>query len=185
MEKTCSKGEIIRMESEKQSFEHYFTAHYKRAYGFIQKKVNDPYLAEDLVMEAFLSCYQKFDQFDPQKASFQTWLYVVINNKLKNYYRDHKEHDDIDECMNFIDTFEDDLIAAESLRNMRNELANALESLSEPQKSIVIMKYFKNMQAKEIGEKLGLTYGNVRVHLTRALNKLRGYFESHGIEWEI
>ena len=136
-------------------------------------------------MDAFLSCYQKFDQFDPQKASFQTWLYVVINNKLKNYYRDRKVHDDIDECMEYVDTFEDDLIAAESLKSMRNALANALEMLSEPQKSIVIMKYFKNMQAREIGDKLGLSYGNVRVHLARALNKLRDYFEAHSIKWEV
>ena len=170
---------------EKNSFEYYYNSLYNQAYGYILKKVIDRYTAEDILMDAFLSCYQKFDQFDPQKASFQTWLYVVINNKLKNYYRDRKEYDNIDDCMEYSDTFEDEFIAAESFADMRTALANALETLPEPQKTIVIMKYFKNKQAAEIGTVLGLSPGNVRVQLTRAMSKLRDYFESNGIEWEI
>lgn len=166
------------------SFEEYFQKYYQKVFGYVFKKVANYSVAEDITMEVFLSCYKNFDRFDPQKASFQTWLYVIVNNKLKNYYRDKKEYDDIDECMEYTGQFEDDIIAAENLKDMRNALAEALETLSEPQKSIVIMKYFKNMQAGEIGEKLGLSSGNVRVQLSRALNKLRDYFKMHGIEWE-
>lgn len=166
------------------SFEEYFQKYYQKVFGYVFKKVANYSVAEDITMEVFLSCYKNFDSFDPQKASFQTWLYVIVNNKLKNYYRDKKEYDDIDECMEYVGSFEDDIIAAENLKNMRDTLAKALNTLSESQKSIIIMKYFKNMQALEIGEKLGLSSGNVRVQLSRALNKLRDYFKKQGIEWE-
>lgn len=50
-------------------------------------------------MDTFAVCFQKFDSFDPAKASFGTWLYAIANNKLKNYYRDHKIFDEIDETL--------------------------------------------------------------------------------------
>ena len=167
-----------------QSFEFYFNSCYSQAYGYIMHKISDEYTAEDLLMESFLSCYKKFEEFDPQRASFQTWLYVVINNKLKNYYRDRKQFDDIDDCMEFADSFEDDIIAAEQLNVMKEVLAKALETVSETQRKIVLMRYFENLPSKEIGAHLGLTDGNVRVQLTRALNIIRTYFESNNINWE-
>ena len=84
------------MALEKLTFEEYYNKYYSQAYGYIYKKIADSFLAEDFAMEAFVACYQKFDEFDPEIASFQTWLYVIINNKLKNYYRDRKQTENID-----------------------------------------------------------------------------------------
>lgn len=154
------------MKDEKRTFEYYFTTYYQQAYGYICKRITDRFVAEDLTMDAFLACFQRFDDFDPNKATFQTWLYVVINNKLKNYYRDQKQLEQIDEGIEEPNSFEDDIIEAEELSRMRELVAEALETLSDSQKSIVILKYFKNMQAKDIGVKMGMSPGNVRVQLT-------------------
>ncbi len=170
-------------QTEKHSFEYYYNESYQKAYGYIVKKI--PELdAEDLLMEAFIACYNKFDSFDPEMASFQTWLYVVINNKLKNYYRDRKEYDNIDECMDFVGSYEEDMDAAVRLKEMRDVIAKGMNALTELQKTIVVMKYFDCLSANEIGFQLSLTPGNVRVQLSRALDKIRDYFEFHNIMWE-
>ena len=135
-------------------------------------------------MEAFLSCYQKFADFDPEIASFQTWLYVIINNRLKNYYRDRKQTDNIDDYMDLVGSSEDDMLAAEELKDMRNVLADGLLSLPEKKRQIVILKYFKNKKANEIAQILGMTPVNVRVQLSRALDKLKQYFETRGSSWD-
>ena len=170
---------------EKKSFEEYFKQHYDQAVGYTVKKVNNYDIAEDLVMNTFYSCFSKFDKFDPQKASFCTWLYFVLNNKIKNYFRDVKIHDDVDDVVVSVENFEDELVSAIELSNIRNELKLALESLNETQRTIVVLKYFHGKDATEIAEVLGMSHGNVRVQLMRGMNKIRDYFNVNNIEWEI
>ena len=68
--------------------------------------------------------------------------------------------------------------------DLRAHLAEALEQLSEEQRRIVVLKYFYEKNATEIAALTGLAPGNVRVHLSRAMAKLRNYFQEKGIRWE-
>lgn len=169
----------------KPSFEECFRAHYDKALRFVRKRVTDWQAAEDIVMDAFIACYEKYDSFDPERARFATWLYVVLKNKLKNYYRDNKLHEDLDDCEEAVGGFEDNLLAAETLHGFRQELARAMEELPETQKKIVQYKYFQNKNATEIAALTGLEPGNVRVQLSRALKKLRVHFEGKQMGWEL
>ena len=72
----------------------------------------------------------------------------------------------------------------EGNKDMRNILADGLMTLPEKKKQIVILKYFKNKKATEIAEILGISPVNVRVQLSRALEKLKLYFETHGSTWQ-
>jgi len=173
------------LKKEKDTFENYFNRFYPQIYKYILKKIADIQTAEDLAMSSFASCWEKFDEFDPEKASFQTWVYVIVNNKLKNYYRDKKTFDDIDDVVESIDGFEDDIVTAEYLSYMRDNLSDALKTLNEVQKAIIIHKYYENKNSSEISLLVGLSPGNVRVQLTIALKKLKGYFDDNNIRWEI
>jgi RNA polymerase sigma-70 factor (ECF subfamily) len=165
-------------------FEKYFNQHYNEAVGYTIKKVNDIDVAEDIVMNSFYSCYSKFDTFDPDKASFSTWFYFVLNNKIKNHYRDQKNHDDIDDLVFATEGFEDELLKAIELSKIRSTLKLALENLSDVQRRIVILKYFQSKDAAEISILLGMSHGNVRIQLMRSIKKMRSVFEDNGIEWE-
>lgn len=169
----------------KVEFEEYFKLYYSQVLGYTIKKVSNVYQAEDLVMDAFLSCYKKINEYNPDKASFATWIYVVINNKIKNYYRDNKMCDDLSEIDIFNDGFENDIVAAQYISELRGEIANALETLNEVQKKILILKFFKNKNATEIAKLCDMTAVNVRANISRGLNKLRNYFNSSNIKLEI
>lgn len=166
------------------TFEKYFETYYPQVVKYIFKKILNMEDAEDLAMNSFVSCYQRFDLFDSSKASFATWIFVIANNKIKNYYRDHKINEEINEFHSIQDDFENDILASQYIDSMRDELANALETLPDIQKKIVIHKYFNNKNATEIALIVGLSPGNVRVQLSRALKKLNTYFLDRNIEWE-
>lgn len=168
----------------KLSFEEYFEQHYQRLFHFLIKKVSSAHTAEDLAMDIFTICLQKFDSFDPARASFGTWLYVIANNKLKNYYRDRKVSDELDESFSVEESFEDSILAAEYLSATRDTLSDALESLPQVQREIVIYKYFHDKNSSEIALLVGMTPGNVRQQLSRALKKLKEFFRSRNIQWE-
>ena len=173
------------MENQKKNeFEKYYRQYFTQVRGYILKRVFNEQMAEDLTMDVFCTVWDKFEVFDESKASFQTWLYVIVNNKLKNYYRDRKDNVELDESIAIEDNQADEIVEAIQLQDMREQLYTALEELNETQRKIVIYKYFKDMNANEIADLLGLSAGNVRILLKRALDKIRFYFNQNNIRWE-
>ena len=90
-----------------------------------------------------------------------------------------------DDVVVSVENFEDELISAIELSNIRNELKSALETLTEVQTTIVVLKYFHGKDAAEIADILRMSHSNVRVQLMRGMNKIRDYFDVNNIEWEI
>lgn len=85
--------------------------------------------------------------------------------------RDKKTNDDIEE----IDLPGDsDIEQAYYLQELRDAIADALLTLSERQRTIVILNYFQGKNSSEIAGMLGMSAANVRMELSRALRKLRG-----------
>ncbi len=165
-------------------FEKYYKKYYYQVYGYILKKISDEKAAEDLTMDVFCSCWSKFETFDENKASFQTWLYVVVNNKLKNFYRDRKELFEFDDSIISDSDHEDDVLSAIQLQFLQDHLYISLQNLNEIQRKIIVLKFFKNMNASEIASHTGLSSGNIRVMLKRSLDKIRKYFNDNDIRWE-
>ena len=158
-------------------FERLYNKYYTPMLRYILKRVSSIPQAEDLTMEIFAACWEKYDTFDPERASFATWLYTAANNRLKNFYRDRKNTEEIDETSAVDLGFEDEIIRAEYLTSMRAQLAEALSKLNDTQRRIVIMKYFRNMNSNDIGSELGLSPVNVRVQLSRTMKKLAELLE--------
>ena len=169
--------------SEKKSFEDYYKAYNETVKGFIMKRVENEDAAEDLVMDVWEKCLKSFDRFDEEKASFATWIFVITRNCIKNYYRDNKEHEEAKEEYFLHDGFEDNIVQAQYLSMLRDTLATAMLDLPLVQREIIKQKFFMNRNSSEIAEELGISAGNVRVYLSRALGKLRKYFLDNDIRW--
>jgi len=63
--------------------------------------------------------------------------------------------------------------APEPLALDPDRLARCLQALSERERAVVVMSFFADKGADEVGAELGLTGGNVRVIRHRALGRLR------------
>jgi len=63
--------------------------------------------------------------------------------------------------------------APEPLALAPDRLAGCLEALSERERSVVVLSFFADQQADEVGAQLAISPGNVRVIRHRALARLR------------
>jgi RNA polymerase sigma-70 factor (ECF subfamily) len=54
-----------------------------------------------------------------------------------------------------------------------HRLAKAMDTLSDRQRSVFVLKHYEDRSLDEIGEILGLDTGTVKAHMARALAKLR------------
>lgn len=167
--------------NEKQSFEQVYNEYYPRVFRHVRGKISIYHEAEDLTQEIFAACYRNYDKFDPEKASVGTWIYVIMNNRLKNYYRDRKESVSLDDDESFLElAAEGALEESVLLEEQKRMLMDAIAELSERERQIVISMYFKKKTSAETAAELQMTAGNVRVVLNRTLTKIRTYFEERG-----
>lgn len=140
--------------------------------SYIRARVNDHHVAEDLTSDVFFKCYKNIERYDPEKAAVSTWVFTIVNNTLKNYYRDRKGTASLDDMEGFEPSFEEDMDRAMRLDEIRQYLDEVLEDLEEIKRRILLMRYYDEMKTKDIADALGMTPGNVRVILTRTLKKL-------------
>ena len=157
-----------------QEFEQIYCEYYLRLVKYVRKKISSMQDAEDIVQDTFAALYRNFDRYDPEKASVSTWVYVAVNNRLKNYYRDRKISVSLDDEDNPIDIADEDLIEqAMEFEEMRRMLLGAVEQLSGDEQKIVKDTYFTKKTSSQIGEEMNLSAVNVRVKCSRALKKLK------------
>lgn len=105
-------------------------------------------------------------------ASRKSWLFMVVQSRWKNYCRDRRSTQNLDDFIDFLPDENDVISAATNLMAAREELAKALKQLPENQRNVVIMRYFGQMSNEKIAMKLGTSEGNVRVLLSRGVKKL-------------
>jgi RNA polymerase sigma-70 factor (ECF subfamily) len=62
------------------------------------------------------------------------------------------------------------LLAREQVKRMWQ----AVDGLSERQRTVFLLRYVEEMEIAEIGQATGLSEGTVKAHLSRALGRVRG-----------
>lgn len=154
-----------------------YQKYYLKILTFIQKRVSDPYEAEELTGDVFLSFYRNIDSYDESKSSVATWLYTITANRLKNYYRDKKEHlslETLDWKVISMEKMPEEIVT----RMLREEiLKESLSKLSVRERKILLGRFYHQKNSAEIGRMMNLSPGNVRMIQKRALEKLRRIME--------
>ena len=169
--------------NQKPSYEDFYSDNYDRVVYYVRNKIGNNEDAEDLTSEVFLYCYSHYDDYDPEKSSIKTWLYLIVNSRIKNYYRDHVTFADFETVSETMQDHSIDLDEGIYLEQLHGALMKAIATLPERQQTIVKMRYFQNCSGEEIAKRLGITPGNVRVLLSRALNKLSTLNEEYWKEF--
>ena len=137
--------------------------------GYICSRINDSQDAEDIASNVFVKVFEKLDGFDESRASLSTWIYTIARNTLTDYYRTKKQFVELSEAQESDFSVEDEICNEEML----GRLADALESLPERERDIVILRYYSGRTLKEIAGRLGISYAYVKTLQNKALAKLK------------
>ena len=145
-----------------------------------RKILRDDGEAEDLVQEVFLYIHRKSALFDRSKGSAGSWIIQVAYTQALLRRRQLKSQgfylsgitDKPVECDPGGDKGAHYDQTVEGLFG-RNGWRRVLESLTEDQRETFRLHFFEGYTFEEIAEKLGQSYGNVRNHHYRGLEKVR------------
>ena len=151
-----------------------YSEFHRKVYGYILSKVGNSHDAEDIAADVFVKLYAKFDTFDESKASLSTWIYTLTRNTLTDFYRTRRVFEEIPESQDDGYSVEDEICNAQTLET----LAQALETLDERERDIVILRYYSGKTLKDISEQMNISYSYVKVLQNKAFAKLRIFFEN-------
>lgn len=152
-----------------EKFRAMFENYYQPIYRFLYWRTSDKHLSEDLTSGVFEKAWRSRDKFDG--ASPQAWLYRIARNTLTDHWRLKKsvplEHE---ENILSQETETGEILDA----NLRlDNLRQALKQLPTEMRTIVTLRFIEGLSAKEVGQRLNISEGNVRVIQFRALKQLR------------
>jgi RNA polymerase sigma-70 factor (ECF subfamily) len=164
------------------AFEALVRRHLRAAHGMAVSIVGTTADADDVCQDAFLSALMKIDQCrDP--AKFRAWLLSIVRNRALGMrsYEAVRKATPLEGVRSVTDG--DDPSWAVERRELREDLAAALESLTEYQRRVVVLYDLEGWSHKEIAEELGISPGSSRVHLHVARRNLRSRLGSRHLRW--
>ena len=138
--------------------------------------------ASDIAQEAFVRAWNNLKSFRGD-AAFSTWLYRIVTNvflddrkrKKTRQHRSLEEERELDES-SVARQYEDPSPGPQELAEgdeRRRVLEQAIASLPEAQRVMVVMYHTQGLAYEEIAEITGLPMGTVKSRLNRARLALR------------
>lgn len=139
-------------------------------YRFMLKHVRDTEKARDLVQEAFAKMWVKIEDINPQKA--KSYLFSTGYHTMIDMLRRDKKQGSMDEVQ------PKSLSHSTQYSDLNEILHEALETLPEIQKSVVLLRDYEGYSYQEIGEICELSEAQVKVYIFRARTALKAYLGS-------
>ena len=162
------------------SYSCFYEKYHHEVFNYLRRKCSSSEDANDLTQNVFMYCWQHYSEYDKRKASYRSWLYVIVISRWKNYCRQKKFTYNIEDFEDSLWDEKNDISRANDLEELRNAIAKQLLSLSSREREIVILHFFRKQTSKEIACLLGISESNVRQIQRRALQKMKtGLEEIH------
>ncbi len=146
-----------------------YTEYRDRVLGYIRARVNNRDDAEDLCQDVFEKVFRAADRYDSEKAAPGTWIYAITRNAVIDYFRRNRPAEELPEDLASDELPEDAVMQTALL----DALAAALEKLPDELADIVVARYYDRLPLTEIAERLGMSYGIVKLRDNKALKLLR------------
>ena len=157
--------------------------HQRRASRIAFHYMRDAAEADEAVQDAFVKAYSHLSSFR-EELPFEVWFTRILINGCLDRIKARKrrerwiapmpdgpggERDFAERTAGSGPSPEDQLLS----RERRRTLAAALSKLPERQRSVFMLTHYEGCTSREVSAMTGLNESTVRVHLFRAIRKLR------------
>jgi RNA polymerase sigma-70 factor (ECF subfamily) len=174
-------------------FEQEAVPHKDVLYNFALRTTGDRDDALDLLQETYMKAFRFWDKYE-KGTNIRAWLFRIMKNSYINRYRKETREPsmvDYDDVENFYDSIRDEATDSNDLQKkmysnmLSDEVTQALQSLPEDFRTVVILCDIEGLTYDEIAEFLNCPIGTVRSRLHRGRKmleeKLYDYAKERGM----
>lgn len=154
--------------------------HGDEVYTLARRLVGDPHLASDIAQETLIRAWKALPSFRGD-AALSTWLHRITVNTAWTQKKRSRRHagyslDEVSEMPAPVNA--DHPEVAGELVELRGRLRQALDSLPEAQRQVVVLKDIYDWSHAEIAESMGISVSATKVRLHRARARLARHLEA-------
>ena len=127
---------------------------------------------EECVADTFIYLWEHPEKFDHQRGKLKTWLSIVARTQAVNRYREITKRNTLPlEDADFVDQLDvaDSVLEVET----RQALRAAVNALGEPDREILIRRYYYDQKPKEIALALDMSVKQIDNRLYQTKRRLR------------
>ena len=140
---------------------------------------------EECVADTFIYLWEHPEKFDHQRGKLKTWLSIVARTQAVNRYREITKRNILPlEDTDFVDQLDvaDAVLEVET----RQALIAAVNALCEPDREILIRRYYYDQKPKEIALALDMSVKQIDNRLYQTKRRLREMLtRSEGGQYEL
>ena len=180
----------LAKQGDQDAFAQLVEANQNKIFSLALRMTGNPEDGADLAQEAFLKAWRNLSTFQ-EESSFSTWLYRLTNNLCIDFLRKEKRRKaavttiSLDDDENESPPVEvpDQRFTPETeveRRELRAAMSQALRSLSDEHRQILILREVEGLSYTEIAGLLELEEGTVKSRIARARISLRNILQKDG-----
>ena len=174
------------------SFQTLFLRHKKRIFNYINSKVSDVDVSNDILQETFIKVFKiiKKGSYNEQ-GKFLPWVLRISHNLVMDHFRKEKRSKIIYE-KDLYNTFSNIKSSENSLKKniisdktLSKTLSSMINTLPDSQKEIVKLRFFENLSFREIAEINNISINTALGRVRYSLNNLRKSMDKSSIKTEL
>jgi len=156
-------------------FARLYDSHYADVLRFVQRRAG-PGPAEDVVHEAFLVAWRRFDDLPARDADARAWLFATARNCMLNARRGERRQDAL--TVRIADHVAHSTGAPDDHVVPRLDLVRAWARLDGAQQEVLALALWDDLTSPQAGRVLGISASAYRIRLHRARAALRRHLDT-------
>jgi len=164
---------------DEEAFRGLFGRYAPSAMALARRVARQPFLAEEIVQEAFLAVWRNPSGYDQQRGSVRAWLMGMVHHRAVDAIRrEESQRRRVEESMVSDPVVSpdpaEDVVDEIDLPGERKAVRTALDGLPQEQRQVIELMYFGGLSQTTISEQLGLPLGTVKSRTLLGMRRLRG-----------
>lgn len=179
---TDEQSLVLRLtDGDEDAFCELYAAYKNRLIYFAMRFLKSREYAEDVFQDAFTVVWQSRRFINPD-ASFSSYLYTIVRNRILNQLRELANQDKLKEhILSHAVDYSNDTQNEIAANDLRQFISRALLQLTPRQREIFDMSREQQMSHKEIAEVLGISVNTVQESISISLRTLRSYLQKQSV----
>lgn len=179
---TLTDEQLVRkyIDGNNKAFDTLLHRHKSRLYSYIIRIVKNKDLAEDIFQETFVKIIMTLRQGRYiESGKFSAWLSRIAHNLIIDHFRQEKAENNMssdDEDTNLLnrrDLCEENIEDIMVNDQIKADVRRIIDALPDPQKEVLVMRYYNDMSFREIAETTGVSINTALGRMRYAILNMR------------
>ncbi|HEX2030022.1 MAG TPA: sigma-70 family RNA polymerase sigma factor [Actinomycetota bacterium] len=162
---------------DREAFHELYERYAAAAYGIALRVARQPFIAQEVLHDAFLAVWNAPEAFDASRGAFRTFLLSLVHHRAVDAVRREERLRERERRANPApppgEDVMDTVVEQVDLADRRREVRSAIADLPPEQREALELMYFRGWTQARIARETGVPIGTVKSRVWAAMRKLR------------